>query len=259
MIRAMEACGEAGIEFVVLDRPNPLGGDRVQGPPIEKRWISFVGQVPTPYLHGMTAGELAHMAHGQRWTSARPALTIIKMRGWRRGMVWENTGLRWKKTSPYIPHAPAARYYAATGILGSLNGPDIGIGSAAPFGYGGGKGIDPASFCRTMNGYGLSGVKFSPYQSTTKEGWAGAKLSIHPNAPADIPGINLYLIYEINRRVSRNLFSQTTGNSRDLFNKIYGSSSLESDLRRGPDSVVKRWGSGHLAFRKARAPYLLYA
>ena len=77
MVLAMQACGEQGKEFVVLDRPNPLGGLKVQGPPLEQRWKSFVGQVPIPYVHGMTAGELARMCNGQGWMGARPRLTVV--------------------------------------------------------------------------------------------------------------------------------------------------------------------------------------
>ena len=103
MALAMEACGHAGKEFVVFDRPNPVGGLKVQGPPREERWKSFVGQVPVPYLHGMTAAELARMGNACGWWAALPQLSVIPMRGWRRGMTWRDTGLRWIPTSPNIP------------------------------------------------------------------------------------------------------------------------------------------------------------
>ena len=92
LAKCMEAAGEKGIELVVLDRPNPLGGIRVEGPAIESRWISFIGQLPVPYVHGMTAGELARMANALGWTQPPCRLTVIPMRGWSRQMVWEDTG-----------------------------------------------------------------------------------------------------------------------------------------------------------------------
>src|SRR5689334_4721825 len=95
MVKCMEACAETGVEFVVLDRPNPLGGNRVEGPGIETKWISFVGQLPVPYIHGMTAGELAKMAKAKGWAGSNCKLTVIPMRGWTRGMSWNDTGLRW--------------------------------------------------------------------------------------------------------------------------------------------------------------------
>src|SRR5450432_779466 len=114
MGKAMEAAGEAGIEFIVLDRPNPLGGQRVEGPPIEKQWISFVGQFPVPYVHGLTAGEMAGMANDRGWMGARCRLVVVPMKGWSRSMAWPDTGLRWVQTSPNIPNALSPFYYAAT-------------------------------------------------------------------------------------------------------------------------------------------------
>ena len=119
MAKCMEACGESGVEFVVLDRPNPLGGVRVEGPGIEERWKSFVGQLPVPYLHGMTAGELAKMANAKGWCGARCKLTVVPMEGWSREQTWSDTGLRWVQTSPNIPRAQSVAYYAATSIFGS--------------------------------------------------------------------------------------------------------------------------------------------
>ncbi|HSI64386.1 MAG TPA: DUF1343 domain-containing protein, partial [Candidatus Saccharimonadia bacterium] len=111
MVLAMEACGETGKEFVVLDRPNPMGGIRVEGPPVESKWKSFVSQVNVPYVHGMTAGELAMMTAGQGWVSRRPSFRVVRMSGWNRGMLWDNTGLRWYRTSPNIPHSTSPVYY----------------------------------------------------------------------------------------------------------------------------------------------------
>src|SRR5213592_2906852 len=83
---AMEACAEAEVEFVVLDRPNPLGGERVEGPMVDDRFRSFVGQWNIPYAYGMTCGELAQMINGEGWLRKRCKLTVIPMNGWRRSM-----------------------------------------------------------------------------------------------------------------------------------------------------------------------------
>ena len=109
---------ENNLEFIVLDRPNPLGGQRVEGPGIEKQWISFVGQFPVPYVHGLTAGELAKMINANHWVAAQCRLTVIPMRGWQRGMTWGDTGLHWIKSSPNIPRGDSPLYYVATGHRG---------------------------------------------------------------------------------------------------------------------------------------------
>src|SRR5216117_1726851 len=97
---AMEACAQARVEFVVLDRPNPLGGERVEGPMLDERSRSFVGQWKLPYAYGMTCGELARMINGEGWIKSPCKLTVIPMKGWHRLMVWRDTGLAWAPTSP---------------------------------------------------------------------------------------------------------------------------------------------------------------
>ncbi|MDB6120210.1 MAG: hypothetical protein JWO08_3991, partial [Verrucomicrobiaceae bacterium] len=111
MAVSMEAAAEAGKEFVVLDRPNPLGGQRVEGPPLESQWKSFVSQIPVPYVHGMTTGELALMIAAKGWIKRVPRVNVAKMQGWNRNMIWQDTGLRWHATSPNIPHAMSPAYY----------------------------------------------------------------------------------------------------------------------------------------------------
>src|SRR5438477_2077748 len=132
MGRCMEAAGENKIPFVVLDRPNPVGGLRVEGPSVEPRWISFVSQFPIPYVHGMTVGELARMVNGRHWMAAQCDLTVVQMHGWERGMMWSDTGLRWIPSSPNIPRSDSPLYYIATGLVGELSGPEAGIGGSRP-------------------------------------------------------------------------------------------------------------------------------
>ena len=257
MIRAMEAAGENGVHFVVLDRPNPLGGQRINGPPIESRWISFVGQVPVPYCHGMTAGEIAQMANAKGWSGRRCRLTVVPMMGWKRSMTWENTGLRWVPTSPNIPKSTSPRYYAATGIFGSLSGVDVGIGTSGPFEVAAGPGIDPDEFTRHLNSLGIPGVGFSPYR---KGSFGGSKVHIDRNSPADLVGLNLVFVDAVNRRIgSRNLFVRTSAGSKEIFHKVYGSTAMEGQLRGGsPGRVIQSWQGYHANFRRDRQPYLIY-
>ena len=109
---AMEAAAENGIKFVVLDRPDPLTGNRVEGAMLDLKFKSFIGEYPIPYVYGMTAGELAQMINGEQWlngngTTREPIkcdLTVVTMKGWKRSMWWDETGLTWIPTSPQIPH-----------------------------------------------------------------------------------------------------------------------------------------------------------
>ncbi len=256
MVVAMEAAAECGKEFVVLDRPNPLGGLRVEGPPLEARWKSFVGQIPVPYVHGMTTGELAMMTAGERWISSVPKLTVVKMQGWQRGMMWQDTGLPWYRTSPNIPHAASPAYYVATGILGGGSSLDIGIPGPNPFGAAAATRVNPSAmlaYCQRLN---ARGVAFSPYQNG---GFGGVRLTIDPRCPADLTALDVFMLAELNRLSGGKVLS-ISGDKLNLFNKVYGSESLYRDLRRGvaPATIVAGWQRHNDAFRSRRQRYLLY-
>lgn len=258
MAVAMEACAENGKQFVVLDRPNPMGGWRVEGPPLEPKWKSFVGQIPVPYVHGMTAGELAMMTCAKRWISSVPRMNVVRMQGWQRGMTWQDTGLRWYRTSPNIPHATSPFYYVATGILGGAAAVDIGIGTENPFGYAGGSGVNPQSLLSACQRWNMPGVGFFPY---SRNGFGGVRLNIHPQARADLTGLDVMLLAEINRLSGGKTLARTTGSKLNLFHKVYGSESLYDQLRRGvPASrIVSGWSGWVSSFRNDRQRHLLYA
>ncbi len=260
MALAMEACAGQGKEFIVLDRPNPLGGLRVSGPPLEPAWKSFVGQVPVPYVHGLTAGELAKMINAFGWIKARPRLTVIPMRGWQRAMTWRDTGLRWIPTSPNIPGPESPLYYATTGILGGLNGVDIGIGTARPFEYAGGPGINPDEFAASLSRMGIPGVRFRPYHSERKPGFAGVQLIIDPHGKTDLLALAVLLASEVCRRTGNSPLRATTGDTRSLFHKVYGSDSLFRDLSNGRSisAIMASWQPSLNAFRNARQRFLMY-
>lgn len=258
MVVAMEACAENGKAFVVLDRPNPMGGWRVEGPPLEPKWKSFVGQIPVPYVHGMTAGELAMMTGAQRWITRTPRLNVVKMQGWSRNMTWQDTGRRWYRTSPNIPYATSPLYYVATGILGGASAVDIGIGTENPFGYAGGSGVNPQSMLAACQRFGTSGVSFAPY---TKGDFGGVRLSIHPRAAADLTALDVLMLDTLNRLSGGRVINRMSGSKLNLFHKVYGSESLYNNLRSGvPASrIVAGWSGWVNSFRNARQRHLLYA
>ena len=127
----MEACAPLGIEVVVLDRPNPLGGNKIEGCCVEQPFNSFVSQYRIPYIYGLTVGELARMINdeglnkGQKGDqpAVRCKLTVVPMEGWKRDMLYADTGLPWVLPSPNIPFSDSPMYYAASGICGELDGP----------------------------------------------------------------------------------------------------------------------------------------
>ncbi|HEY2573677.1 MAG TPA: DUF1343 domain-containing protein [Verrucomicrobiaceae bacterium] len=256
MVVSMEACGENGKEFIVLDRPNPLGGLRVEGPPVAPAWKSFVSQVPTPYVHGMTAGELAMMACDEGWVR-RPALHVVKMQGWGRNLVWQDLGLGWRRTSPNIPNSMSPFNYVATGILGSAAGVDVGIGWGDPFAYAGGAGVNPQAMAEACRRMGFPDVSFTPY---SRGGFGGVKLSYSPRTAANLTALDVQMLGEINRQTRGATLSRMRGDQLSLFNKVYGSDALYRDLRRGvPASrITASWGGYENSFRSRRARYLLY-
>jgi len=251
MIKCMEAAGANGLEFVVLDRPNPLGGNRIEGPGMEKQWISFIGQVPTPYVHGMTVGEIARMANALGWSSPRCNVKVVEMRGWSRGMVWADTGLSWVRPSPNIPHADSSAYYVATGLVGELP-VDIGAGGPLPFEIFVSSGIDPDRLTAHMKGLEIKGVSFSPYPK-------GVRLKLSNRSDTDLTAINVHLLIQANR-MGGSLFARAKSDQLNLFYKGYGSSDIRKQVESGvsAEKIIAGWQSGVSRFRSARQPYLIY-
>ena len=165
----MEACAEKGIEVVVLDRPNPLGGNKIEGCYVEQPFNSFVSQYKIPYIYGLTVGELAVLVNdeglnrGQKGNQppAKCKLTIVPMEGWTRDMLYEDTGLPWVLPSPNIPFKDSPMYYAASGVCGELYGfMNIGVGYTLPFQLFGALWLDPEKLKARLESYGLPGISF---------------------------------------------------------------------------------------------------
>jgi uncharacterized protein YbbC (DUF1343 family) len=210
---AMQACGEAGIEFIVLDRPNPLGGERIEGPMVTDEFRSFVSQYNIPYVHGMTIGELALMINAERWVTNQCKLTVLPMKGWKRSMIWPDTGLQWIPTSPHVPEKDSPMYMAATGIIGELGGAaSVGVGYPAPFHCIGMPNMDMWKTAEMLNGYKIPGVKFKPltykpfYGPFTTNVISGAQLYITDPRRAPLTALNFYIIETVHKVSGRDLF-----------------------------------------------------
>ena len=259
MGKCMQAAGEAGIEFVVLDRPNPLGGNRVEGPGLDKSFMSFIGQFPVPYVHGLTTGELALMSNERGWLPPKCKLQVVKMRGWQRDMTWSDTGLRWVQTSPNIPRGSSPFYYVLTGTIGELNPVELGINSPEPFEIMAAKWADADAFAAAMNRVKTPGVRFSPVKNY--RGADGVRIEIDPDNQTNLSATGLHLLAYLNRSAGTpNLFARSNKNALDLFYKSCGNRRVRQLIEAGvsPEKIAAEWEPVVEKFRRERARFLLY-
>lgn len=162
----MEAAGEAGIPVIVLDRPNPLGGEKIEGPVLDMNFKSFVGMYPIPIRYGLTVGELAKMIIGEKWITAIPDLTVIEMEGWERDRYFNETGLPWITPSPNIPDLETAFLYPGMALLEAIPIVSEGRGTNHPFNWIGAPWINGRKLSQIMNNKNLPGVEFEPVTFT---------------------------------------------------------------------------------------------
>ena len=170
-VLAMGACARAGVAVIVLDRPNPLGGDTVEGNIPDPRYASFVGLHPLPARHGMTIGELARFLNDEHRLGCD--LTVVGMRGWRRSMRWEATGVPWVAPSPNMPTPDTARVYPGGCLIEGTNLSE-GRGTTRPFEWVGAPYLDARRFATDLNRQRLPGVHFRPARFVpTFHKWSG--------------------------------------------------------------------------------------
>ncbi len=268
MADAMEAAAENGVRFVVLDRPNPLTGNRIEGRPLDLKYKSHVGYFPIPYIYGMTCGELAKMINGEGWLAGgiKCDLTVVPLKGWRRDMWFDQTGLLWVPTSPHVPRADTSMFYAATGIMGELQVVSEGVGYTLPFELAGGPFVENAeAFADELTRRKLPGVQFrptyfTPYYMDHVKGKAcgGVQIYITDRDSVDLTAIQFHVMDAV-----RKLYPQVQlfGGKRDgMFDKVCGTDRIRKMFLEGKsaDEIVKYWNSGRDSFMKQRAKYLIY-
>src|SRR5471032_1876202 len=219
----MKETAKDNIKVIVLDRPNPLGGIRIEGPRLAPSFNpSFVGLYDIPYVYGLTPGELALWINAKYL--AKPCrLTIVSMKGWIRPMVWEDTGLKWIPTSPNIPTIAAARAYTATGFLGEI-GIESGCGGPHPFEVVLGRGWDASAVTRKFNALHVPGVHAKSWSSGSDDGFF---LQIDPRNAGNLTAINFEAIEILNDEIDHfSTFGRTSPDQRDMFDKVSGNTSL---------------------------------
>jgi uncharacterized protein YbbC (DUF1343 family) len=266
---AMEAAAENNLQFFVLDRPNPLGGLRVEGNIVEKGFESFIGQYPIPYVYGLTCGELAQYLNGEGLlkNAKKAQLTVIPMRGWKRWMTFSMTGLPWVPTSPHIPEETTPFYNICTGLLGELGVVSEGVGYTIPFHVLAAEWIDPEQLAARMNALALPGLLFRPitfkafYGAHNGKELRGVQIYITDERVADLLSTQFYFLQAHNDLYpDKNIF-ELAGSSRiQSFDKAAGTDAIRKLFsRRMQVADIRSFLNKDIAAFKSRsAAYLLY-
>ena len=266
---AMEACAEQGKKFMVLDRPNPIGGDKIEGNIVEDSCFSFVSKFPIPYLYGLTPGELAMYLNEERLIAGgkKTDLTVVPMEGYKRDMDFRATGMPWVLPSPHIPTSETALYYPMSGILGELYAISIGVGYTEPFKLFCAEWIDAPELARRMNGLNLPGMKFrpiyiKPFYSTGKgENLQGIETYVVDKNIAPITLTQFYVMQELaDMYPDKKLFDIGDQSRMNMFDKVTGSKEIRRRFTKNYKvaDIEDYWNKDVDTFRKASAKYHLY-
>jgi uncharacterized protein YbbC (DUF1343 family) len=258
MAYAMQSAREFDKEFWVLDRPNPVGGDVVEGPVLQPALESFIGLYPIPMRHGMTIGELARLFNDRFGIGAR--LRVITMRGWQRTMIWPDTRLQWVPTSPNVPTWETAFAYLCTGLIDNA-GINNGTGFTKPFFYAGSVGIDPDKLAARLNARNLPGVWFRPAAWSPLSGWwqgrevRGVELMLFD--PRRFPAVRTAVEILV---AIRDLSPSALHVDAPALDRDWGTARLREGLRRGSSSreILATWSESVFDFQALRRKYLLY-
>lgn len=262
----MEACIEHGKELVVLDRPNPLGGLKIEGNLVEDGYISFVSQFKIPYIYGQTPGELALYLNATDYEN-KCNLHVVKMKGWKRDMTWEETGLEWIVASPHVPQGKSAVFYPVTGIFGEFGYVNIGVGYTLPFEIMGAPWINADSLAEALNTLGVPGVEFrpiyfKPYYSTFKgELCQGVQIHILDYEVARLSEIQFLVVQEMMRLwPERNWFELCNQKRFNMFDKVCGSGHIREEFgkRYCWEDIREYWYKDVEKYRKESSKYYLY-
>jgi len=268
MALAMKAAARVHLPVIVLDRPNPLGGERLEGNWPEAGWSSFVGLYPLPIRHGMTMGELAGYLNNKHELGCD--LTVVPMLGWRRGMAWEDTGLPWVAPSPNMPTPDTARVYPGGCLVEGTNLSE-GRGTTRPFEWIGAPYLDGPRLARALERRGLPGVRFRPVEfEPAFHKWKSQRcggVQVHVTDAARFKPFATYLalIAEARRQAPRNFrwrrppyeFERV----RLPMDLLCGGPAIRRALERGVPlaRLETSWRPDLVRFARERRPYLLYS
>ncbi len=259
MAYAMEAAAENDIPFVVLDRPNPQGGLRVDGPVLDPDYSSFIGLYPIPLKHGMTVGELARLFNTEYQIQAD--LEVVKMKGWKRSMMYEDTGLPFVMPSPNMPTTDTVNVYPATGLFEGTNLSE-GRGTTKPFQLIGAPYIKAHDYANELNELELPGVAFRAASFTPTFSKHAGKLT---------HGVEVYVTDPVRFESTRTGIAmiQTAHDmypddfeflANDFITKLTGNAYVKDMILEGAplEDILMKIENERDAFLPIRKEYLLY-
>lgn len=261
MALAMQAAAEAGVRFIVLDRPNPIGGAHVQGTVLDTAFASFVGMYPVPMRHGMTVGELARLVNGAFGIGAE--LHVVPAQGWSRELWYDETGLPWVPPSPNMPSLESATHYPGTCLFEGTN-LSVGRGTDRAFQQIGAPWLDATTLVERLNAYALAGVRFERVEFTPMEPGdekyagvtvQGVRFIVTDRALYDPTVAGVAALLEVRR-----LAGERWEWRPNQFDRLAGTDRLRGAIEAGRPlgELTREWEADLAAFRELRSRYLLY-
>lgn len=266
MAHMMAACAEKGIPFIVLDRPNPVGADYIDGPVLDTSKLkSGIGQYDIAYLYGMTPGELALLLN-QAFLEKPCKLSVVPMANYNRRMRYQDTNLPWVPTSIHIPQASTAFHYSLTGVIGEIGGVSTGVGYTLPFECLAAPWIDREKLVAAINAKNIPGLRARPisyqprYAAYTGKTVHGAHLMITDHQAIRPLSAQIALMEVLQTLYpERNIFARP-GAENSLFDKALGTDHIRFMIARGADaaSILETLLPRQEQFRQMREKYLIY-
>ena len=260
MALAMEAAGEQDIPFIVLDRPNPVRGDVVQGSLLKPGYETFVGMYPVPMRHGMTAGELAQLYVGE--FGLEVDLHVVPLDGWTRDMTFDQTQLPWVPPSPNMPSLESALAYPGTCLFEGTP-ISVGRGTDRAFQWVGAPWLDGVQLAESLNGYGINGVRFESTTFTPRNAGDRKFEGQEVSGVLLIPESTDYDASKAAVAMLLETYSMSGDNwlwAEAHFDRLAGTDSLRLSIEAGADftELISAWESETQAFEQLRDPYLIY-
>ncbi|MBD5219534.1 MAG: DUF1343 domain-containing protein [Bacteroidales bacterium] len=268
---AMETCAELGKEFMVLDRPNPVGGNKIEGNLVEDSCFSFVSQFAIPYLYGLTPGELAKYLNDEGLVPGKNgekvSLTVVPMEGYKRNMTFRDTEMPWVLPSPHMPTPESCIYYPMSGILGELGFMSIGVGYTEPFKLFCAEWIDADALSKRLNEMNIPGVMFRPihikpfYAVGKGENLQGVEVYVTDVEAAPLALTQFYVMEALADMYPDHKPFEVGDKSRfNMFDKVCGSKEIRrrfSENYKVAD-IEECWNKDNESFRAASKKYHLY-
>lgn len=264
---AMEAAAENNIEFIVLDRPNPLGGEKIEGNLTEDGFISFVSQFKIPYIYGLTCGELAVMLNEENMLGKKCKLSVVEMEGWKRCMTFDETGLQWVPSSPHIPQPISAIAYPISGILGELGYMSIGVGYTIPFQMFAAEWVEAEKLAERLNSYELPGLIFRPlhlkpfYAVGVGKNLQGVQVHVMNYKNAALSDVQFWVMQAVAELwPEKAVFANASEGRYRMFDQVSGSDQirLRFSKRHKFEDIKEYWYKDVESFRKLSQKYYLY-